>query len=483
MGGTQSQSAERALEEFVQGVPGISVGAEEEVASASLVTKAVEIVFRTVMLDHKWACVGNNTFVDSAFAGTDERKNVGAFNLRVQSEMDDGFVLLVSPEVLRFSRYKVTDFVSSEVWESFDNGEIVMFKDYGFLTACTIIPTLSEAHVIGVCKLLPDEENFERLELLWSLKHGLALNSEYFISVQLAYGSYAIKWLPSAYILQDPSFSPAPQTPRSVKAVDVIDSFMKIFGAWDFFSQGQLKVKEVSSLGIVTKIPVWTTATNKFPCCMARNKENADIQNSLSPKHLTSRDLKLALDFRAPKPGIRFVHGSRTLELNNVKETATCGSNLNISTENIQNDVNACSTSDTLPAVMKGPPVSISIESGPVNGSYFAEVKHSSAEYDLSVDPSQRLKGSKRKKEKTKAFLGSNVSENSGKEDTAGGSKMRAKQCVDQSVITAKVIDYYKRGELQSLTMVDLKCFLTSKKAKVGGKKEELIKRVTSLLA
>lgn len=44
---------------------------------------------------------------------------------------------------------QVTDFVSSEVWESFDNGEIVMFKDYGFLTACTIIPTLSEAHVIG----------------------------------------------------------------------------------------------------------------------------------------------------------------------------------------------------------------------------------------------------------------------------------------------------------------------------------------------
>ncbi|CAL9132339.1 unnamed protein product, partial [Musa textilis] len=567
-GGTQSQSAERALEEFVQGVPGISVGAEEEVASASLVTKAVEIVFRTVMLDHKWACVGNNTFVDAAFAGTDERKNVGAFNLRVQSEMDDGFVLLVSPEVLRFSRYKVTDFVSSEVLESFYN---------------------------GVCKLLPDEENFERPEVIWSLKHGLALNSEYFISVQLAYGSYEIKWLPSAYILQGPGFSQAyillgsfSPASRSVKAVDVIDSFMKIFGAWDFFSQGQLKVKacsefptvidfsscppqstscfsspatllhyltsllEVSSLGIITKIPVWTMPTNKFPFCMARNKENADIQNSLSPKHLISRDLKLALglDFRTPKPGIQFVHGSRTLDLNNVKQTVTCRSNLNISTEYIQNDVNACSTSDTLPAVMKGPPGRISaskimctavqstvsattelsillwffLKLGPVNGSYFAEVKHSSAEYDQSVDPSQRLKASKRKKEKTKAFLGSNVSENSGKEvlietfrrkpenseknkhnllkelsvilnfhfrvpgsnfieDIARGSKMRAKQCVDQSVITTKVEIWKIRGELQSLTMVDLKCFLKSKKAKVGGKKEELIKRVTSLLA
>lgn len=42
--------------------------------------------------------------------------------------------------------------------------------------------------------------------------------------------------LPSAYILQDPSFSPAPQTPRSVKAVDVIDSFMKIFGGQKYFS-------------------------------------------------------------------------------------------------------------------------------------------------------------------------------------------------------------------------------------------------------
>lgn len=46
-----------------------------------------------------------------------------------------------------------------------------------------------------------------------------------------------------------------------------------------------------------------------------------------------------------------------------------------------------------------------------------------------------------------------------------------------------QVISHHKRGELQSLTMADLKCFLATKKAKVGGKKDELIQRITALLA
>jgi len=44
-------------------------------------------------------------------------------------------------------------------------------------------------------------------------------------------------------------------------------------------------------------------------------------------------------------------------------------------------------------------------------------------------------------------------------------------------------MDYHNRGSLQSLTIPDLKSFLTTKKAKVGGKKEELIQRITALLA
>lgn len=58
---------------------------EEEVASAALVAKAVEIWLRILMLEHKWTCVGNYTFVDSTFAGAEERSNVCALNLVVHT--------------------------------------------------------------------------------------------------------------------------------------------------------------------------------------------------------------------------------------------------------------------------------------------------------------------------------------------------------------------------------------------------------------
>ncbi|KAK1302350.1 hypothetical protein QJS10_CPB12g01466 [Acorus calamus] len=59
---------------------------------------------------------------------------------------------------------------------------------------------------------------------------------------------------------------------------------------------------------------------------------------------------------------------------------------------------------------------------------------------------------------------------------------MWAKQHVDPSDITTKVNDYYKRGQLGPLTVPELKFFLVAKKAKVGGKKEDLIQRVVDLL-
>ncbi|KAJ4750807.1 hypothetical protein LUZ62_085212 [Rhynchospora pubera] len=56
------------------------------------------------------------------------------------------------------------------------------------------------------------------------------------------------------------------------------------------------------------------------------------------------------------------------------------------------------------------------------------------------------------------------------------------KPSLDKDEVTTKVLNCHKRGQLQSLTVADLKCFLSCKKAKVGGTKEELIGRVTSIL-
>lgn len=60
--------------------------------------------------------------------------------------------------------------------------------------------------------------------------------------------------------------------------------------------------------------------------------------------------------------------------------------------------------------------------------------------------------------------------------------KMRTKQHTDSSDVNSKVMLFHSSGKLQSLTVTDLKCFLDSKRMRVGGKKEELIQRVTTML-
>ncbi|KAG6512754.1 hypothetical protein ZIOFF_030883 [Zingiber officinale] len=510
----QYESVDRALEELLRAMPDFTIGLEEEVASAALVAKAVEIWLRILMMEHKWTCVGDCTFVDSTFAGTEERSNVCALNLvRVQPEMGDDLVFLVSPEVVRFNR----------------------------------------------------------------CKHGLELKSDYFICVQLRHGSHPNKWFPSAYILQDPVFSPALNSIRSLKALDALESFVKLIEAWNFFSLGQLKVKacaywiyfvvidflcapivehveytaskkpvqllttylstwilaiqEVSTLGTGTNIPSWIKATNHLACHIL--KKDTSYSEEFVKKYLICRDLKSSLDFHTPKPSIC---GTRELQHKYVQKNSTviCRSSLGTRKDYTGNIGNICSTTDSVPAaVMKVPPSAsidsavtpekprqptfgkrkmVKVQKGIISSSqmthsFLAEEKHISAGSGVSKDPPQRSKQLGNKKEKT-IVPGTKSLEKSGKEvaveisqkkarnnekissalqylslyNLAEDSKTRPKQCTDQSAISEKVANCYIRGELQSLTVADLKCFLAFKRAKVGGKKEELVKRVASLL-
>ncbi|TVU46258.1 hypothetical protein EJB05_05783, partial [Eragrostis curvula] len=59
----------------------------------------------------------------------------------------------------------------------------------------------------------------------------------------------------------------------------------------------------------------------------------------------------------------------------------------------------------------------------------------------------------------------------------------KAKPDIANDELISKVIDHHQRAELRLLTVADLKCFLSARKAKVGGTKEVLIQRVTELLA
>ncbi|RLN19478.1 uncharacterized protein C2845_PM02G13410 [Panicum miliaceum] len=67
--------------------------------------------------------------------------------------------------------------------------------------------------------------------------------------------------------------------------------------------------------------------------------------------------------------------------------------------------------------------------------------------------------------------------------DLLNSTRTKAKPDVASEELIAKVVDHHRRGELRLLTVADLKCFLSAKKAKVGGTKEVLIQRVTELIA
>jgi hypothetical protein len=58
------------------------VGEEEAlVCSGSLVAEAVRCELRSVMLDHGWKCLGENTYVDSKFDQNEERIDLCAVNV------------------------------------------------------------------------------------------------------------------------------------------------------------------------------------------------------------------------------------------------------------------------------------------------------------------------------------------------------------------------------------------------------------------
>eukprot|EP01018_Ginkgo_biloba_P038874 Gb_38386 [translate_table: standard] len=61
--------------------------------------------------------------------------------------------------------------------------------------------------------------------------------------------------------------------------------------------------------------------------------------------------------------------------------------------------------------------------------------------------------------------------------------KKRNAVALDLAVVDEKVRDSHAKGNLKSLTLPELKSFLSANKAKVGGKKEELIQRIISLLS
>ncbi|KAM0948922.1 hypothetical protein DsansV1_C06g0064801 [Dioscorea sansibarensis] len=239
---SQSQSVAGVLRELTDAFPVSNVGDEEVGTSSSMVTRAIECGLRCAMLENGWSCVGENSFVCSSFNACEEGKHVYAVNVNIQSETDDDYIFIVSPDILHFSRHKVSSLVGSKLLQKFNDGEEVILEEYNFSTSCTTLPSLHEGYVMGLSKQQPLTENFERFADYCTNKHGLSLASDFFIFVWLSSGGSNGQWLPSTFVLQGSGLAPTPQRVRSSLAIMALESFMNILGAWNFFDQGFLRL-------------------------------------------------------------------------------------------------------------------------------------------------------------------------------------------------------------------------------------------------
>ncbi|ONK65425.1 uncharacterized protein A4U43_C07F36960 [Asparagus officinalis] len=514
---SQCESAARVVDELVRSIPGIEVGLEEEVRSSSLIAKAVEWWLRSIMFDNSWSCVGENCFIQSSFACSEERRHLCSINVTVQAETDDGLLFLVSPDVLWFKRHKLSDLASSQVLGKFENGEAVVLEEYGFSTSCKVLPSLYEGHVIGLSKLLPAGETVNRFEEFSLFKHGLDLPSNYFFNIQIRNGSHINRqWYPSAFALQVSGLAPAPQTVRTSKALQALEFFVNLIGDWDFFGQGLLKVKEVSSLVTSTLLPAWKTATSNLKD--ATMGERISYTGEVTRQQDTNLDLlQLSLDFHTPKPAFGCVFREKHAD---VHQYDCLLSDTRVKCPPDANVIKVASFAESISSEPKCVNKSNGTETSAVN--FLSQITAAKSEYQKESNVSKKKDVSAEILTIKITHESSSTSESSVHEKTEVEKKLTsAEDCM--SGVTAEesdlvsetsanekkhnssgdvirevsrngvsvqkvevsvqsVIDYHSRGVLQSLTVPDLKSFLTIKNKKVGGKKEELVQRITDCL-
>lgn len=187
--------------------------------------------------------------------------------------------------------------------ETFQHIKEVSLDGYNLQTACAILPTLQEGHVIGFSELPPSGHILDSFTELCSVKHGLETNYSYHAAVKLTRGaSWEKQWLPSPFVLQGRGLQPAPKSVRASKAMPSMRSFIELLKAWNFFGQSQLVIKEQLVVNCTATLPTWDKATSKLAMHTARTENPEDLR-LVHPSSL-AKDQSLALDFRTPKPAV-----------------------------------------------------------------------------------------------------------------------------------------------------------------------------------
>ncbi|KAK1307591.1 hypothetical protein QJS10_CPA09g00370 [Acorus calamus] len=435
--GNQSTSAAEVVEEIVGTLSISHVGEEEEVECGSVIAKAIECGLRCVFLEREWRCVCDGYFVDSCFSRDEEKKHLLAFHL-------------------------LEDMLSLKLRQQFDCGEEVVVDCDSFLTSCSILPSLVDGHVIGVSKSPPSGKHFDRLEELWSFKDICRIG----IGLDLPLWQKATDNIPSLKNKLDAQES----------TNDIFSALRRMLSDQDFrtpkpasgllFVNKKLEQDQIHGGSLSPTMELLGDSDQ-----VSQKVVSTDACMKYRPVFKDRKSVKGG--FRIPRSGSEQVLAHKFPEQNGRQGNSKPTSNgtEGDSCESLQNvvSVDASATDHFKPSFM-----------GSKSSGKFI---HSDCKVKETLPLVSNDKGSHRSNSVSKGKP-STEKQASGKasEKKENAPNKRAKQHVDPSDITTKVNDYYKRSQLGSLTVPELKCFLVTKKAKVGGKKEDLIQRVVDLL-
>lgn len=245
--------------------------------------------------------------------------------------------------------------------------------------------------------------------------------------------------------------------------------------------------------------PVWKVVGT---ACVDK-KNIISAQESTIDQCITFENLHLTLDFRSQKPAHRYISANRILDCD-ISYSAAALSREEMTEATMTFSVKPPilkTINEVEQVIVKGPLLIQSQvyqrESGQRNdivsvfkpGSAACNASESSkdAREKVMSDTLDDNSSSKVKKAEKNNASSKSTSVKENKADSKEGKSepcMKKKKAnLDSSDVNSKVFDFHSRGKLQSLTVPDLKCFLAGKKAKVGGKKEELIQRVISIFS
>ncbi|XP_049936193.1 uncharacterized protein LOC116263421 isoform X2 [Nymphaea colorata] len=518
---SQSEAVSKAVIEFRRTLRVVSqVETEEEVKLSSFVNRVIECSLRSMLLNANWRCLDDGFSFFSSFSSNEEKTDIYAIQVTAKISPDNDVTFVVSPDLVNFTRHKVMDLIGTGLLQIESNKEVSIDKE-DFVTACTVLPTLTHGHVIGLSRSPPGEIVLDYEELLLH-KYGLGLAVEHFLKVKFTQGGFTKdQWLPSIMVLQGSGLMPVPQTVRASKSISVLEFFIKSLEEWNFFDGGYLKIKAACQLGECSDRSLWTKASSSFSLTHVTGIAGGD---SCMGVGCGVSALFTASDFRTPRPPGAFLsdetfnfiqkkkecagvlddsHGSFAKEKPNFRPVFVRHKQiidrLHLSAEKVTSLLSAgrSESQSYLQKLTKA--VNIPLD------------KHDSSKFTantgwsprITMPNSQEKESFKPTSEEEVAPTTTLMCKNTSTCDTADGAtqnkalggilsykknkirsgeeqpvyKKRACTQLENADMTSRVVEQYMRHQLESLTVSELKSFLSAKNAKVGGRKEELIMR------